>query len=258
MPTYLQLASEPVWNAQHTTDVMTAVLLDPLRVHYNRGPASIGAAGDNQHLYGRHRSRSWCLNSIYCTDRSYGTQDGRDQVGDGNWYRACDIGITGAELQAASRRMDALVRSGGAPGVAEWFGTFDGHNVVGWFEGHPSSSDDSHLWHLHVGFWTGFAADEATMRAVYGAVTGTTPAPAKSRRLFAATLEDEMPYALGKHENDARVFALFTSGLIRHIGPGEFELYGAGRDEPGAVPLIVSKDGDELNRWVATASQLLG
>jgi hypothetical protein len=172
MPSYLQLQSEPEWGAQFTPPVMNAALLGPLRSHYNLGPASVGAAGDNNHLYGRHRSYNWAKQSIYCTDRSYGTTDQRDQGGNRNWYRGFDVGIQGDELYAASHRMDALARSGQCPGLAEWFGTFNGAVVVGWFEGHPSTSDDSHLSHLHGGVWNSYADDAATMQLLYATITG--------------------------------------------------------------------------------------
>jgi len=172
VPSYLQLAQEQVWQDQYVPDNLTTLLIDPLRAFYSMGAASIGAPGDNNHLYGRHRSADWDRSSAFCTNRSYGTTDARDHGGDQNIYRAVDVGIQGEVLYAASHRVDELVRSGAAPGVAEWFGTFDGVNVVGWYEGGPSSSDDSHLWHLHVGFWNSSAEDPATLQAVLAAITG--------------------------------------------------------------------------------------
>lgn len=172
MPTYLQLWQEPVWGDQYVPGMLNALLIQPLRSHFGLGPAAIGAPGDNNHLYGRHRSANWDRTSIYCTNRSYGTTDARDKRGDQNWYRAVDVGIKGQPLYDACHRLDTLVRAGNLPGLAEWFGTFDGKTVVGWYEGHPSSSDDSHLWHLHVGLWNGSANDETTMRILYDAITG--------------------------------------------------------------------------------------
>jgi hypothetical protein len=174
VPTYLQLGSEPEWGAQYVPPAMETELLRPLRAFFNLGPALIGAPGDNNHLYGRHRSYEWAVSSRFCTDRTYGTTDRRDQGGDRNWYRGFDVGITGQPLYDASRRMDQLVRSGKAPGVAEWFGTYDGRTVVGWFEGRPSSSDTSHLWHLHGGVWNEAANDPALMKLLYLTITGQT------------------------------------------------------------------------------------
>lgn len=188
MPTYVQLASEPEWGAQFTPPAIQSGLIEPLRAFYGLGPSAVGAAGDNNHLSGRHRSYAWDRNSRYCVDRGYGTSDARDQSGDRNWYRAVDVGITGQTLFDASRRMDALVRSGRAPGVAEWFGTFDGRTVVGWFQGSPSTSDSSHLTHLHAGFWNESANDAALMQLVYAIITGTA----------AADEEDDMPMYLLK------------------------------------------------------------
>jgi hypothetical protein len=172
VPTYLQLRQEPVWIAQYVPGNLDTVLIQPLRTFFGLGPAAIGAPGDNNHLYGRHRSANWDRTSTYCTNRSYGTTDARDKRGDQNWYRAVDVGITGQKLYNACHRIDLLVRAGKLPGLAEWFGTFDGQTVVGWYEGHPSSSDDSHLWHLHVGLWNEFANDENTLHLLYDAIIG--------------------------------------------------------------------------------------
>lgn len=183
MPTYAQLSSEPppggtAWLAQITPGNMNTHLLVPLRTLYSLGPSAIGAAGDNNHVYGRHRSRDWDLSSRYCTNPSYGTTDARDKRGAGNIYRAVDIGIQGQPLWDACHRLDNAVRGGKLPGVAEWFGTFDGKTVVGWYEGHASSSDSSHLYHGHIGFWNESADDAATMQATYQVWAGTsTPAP---------------------------------------------------------------------------------
>jgi len=177
MPTYLELNREAVWRAQFVPQALNERLILPLRAHYGLGPTLIGAPGDNNHLYGRHRSRNWALASIYCTNRSYGTTDARDKRGDGNWYRAIDIGITGQPLYDACRRVDVAVRAGRLPGLAEWFGTFDGRTVVGWYQGRPSSSDSSHLTHFHGGWWNESANDFAGMNLFFRIFTGTESVP---------------------------------------------------------------------------------
>jgi hypothetical protein len=174
---YALLESEQVWHDQIVPPFMTSFLIVPLREHYGLGADLIGAPGDNNHLYGRHRSPNWDRQSRYCTDRAYGTTDARDHAGDQDWYRAVDIGITGDELHAACRRLDTAVRAGQLPEVAEWFGTFDGQTVVGWYEGHPSSSDSSHLFHMHVGFWTQYANDFRVMQRVFAVITQADPVP---------------------------------------------------------------------------------
>lgn len=175
MPTYLQLNREAVWRAQYIPDALEIHLNIQLRDHYGLGLDSVGSPGDNNHLYGRHRSADWDRTSAYCTNRSYGTTDARDKRGDQAWYRASDAGIPAPELYAACHRVDDAVRAGRLPGVAEWFGTFDGKTVVGWYQGHPSTSDSSHLTHLHVGFWNESANDRALMDLVFAIITGTAP-----------------------------------------------------------------------------------
>lgn len=174
MATYAELERELVWRQQAVAPNMDRWLIKPLRAFYSLGPTAIGSPGDNLHLRGRHRSRDWCLQSAYCTDRGYATRDARDLRGSGSWFRAVDVGITGQKLYDASRRMDALVRSGRDGGrVAEWFGTFDGVKVSGWYQGAPGSSNTSHLTHMHFGVWTENADDEDLMRLAHAAITGT-------------------------------------------------------------------------------------
>lgn len=172
MPTYDQLNTEAVWKAEVEAPANKA-FNERLRAHYGMSRSQIASKGDNHHLSGRHRSRNWTKTSQFATSRTYGAVDARDKAGDGDWLRATDIGLTGAALRAASARVDAAVRAGQLPELAEWFGTTDGKHVVGWYEGHPSSSDDSHLYHLHLGWWTKFSDDAWFFERLYAVVTGT-------------------------------------------------------------------------------------
>ncbi len=171
MVTALQLTSELQWNAEFVAPAHEAFNAR-LRAFYDKGPAEIGSKGDYNHLRGRHRSRIWDLTSAFCTDRTYATQDARDKAGNGAWLRASDVGIQGPVMWAACRRLAAAVRAGRLPAVAEWFGTFDGISVVGWYEGWASTSDSSHLRHLHVGLWTQYCNDEAQLKLLGDIITG--------------------------------------------------------------------------------------
>lgn len=170
MATYVQLESEVWWRQEYEPPALRD-FNDSLRAFFGMGRSEIGSKGDNNHMRGRHRSMAWALNSIYCTDRTYGTRDARDKSGDPNALRATDVGITGQTLYAASARLDRAVRAGLLPCVAEWFGTVDGKTVIGWYEGHPSSSDDSHLYHLHVGLWTSYATNAEQLRLLATVIT---------------------------------------------------------------------------------------
>lgn len=160
MATYAQLEAEPWWGNEYEPPAL-ADFNAWMREHYRLTKAQCGSKGDNAHLRGRHRSRTWTVNSAYCTSRTYGNTDTRDKVGPGNALRATDIGIFGERLWAASRAVDAAVRAGRLPMIAEWFGSFDGKSVVGWFQGGPSTSDSSHLSHLHLGYWTSYTNNAA-------------------------------------------------------------------------------------------------
>jgi hypothetical protein len=178
MPTYEQLAQESYWTAEFEAPAH-AELNDRLRGHFGHTRSQTGSKGDNRHLDGRHRSRKWILHSRFCSDpnRDYGTRDERDLAGDGDWLRATDLGVQGAALRAVSARVDRAVRAGLLPAVAEWFGTIDGRTVVGWYEGHPSSADDSHLYHFHFGLWTGSCNDADQLRLLGDIITGRGRTP---------------------------------------------------------------------------------
>jgi hypothetical protein len=171
MPTYAELALEPQWRDESLAPALAA-FNQRMATAFQLNPLLIGSKGDNNHLYGRHRSRRWDMTSRWCTDRSYATTAARDQIGDGNWLRATDIGISGPVHWAAAHRLDTAVRAGLLPCIAEWFGTFNGQVVVGWFEGSPSSSDTSHLTHLHVGIWTGFCDNAQQLTLLGDIITG--------------------------------------------------------------------------------------
>ena len=143
---------------------------------FKSDPMGGGTKGNAAHTYGRHRSVEWCLHSAFCTDRTYGTKDKRDRDGNPQHIRAVDVKLTRTQIREVSHRLDIAVRTGNLPQVAEWFGTFDNTNVVGWYEGHASSADDSHLEHVHVGVWTIYADDQAALNEIYDVMTGAAMA----------------------------------------------------------------------------------
>lgn len=235
MVSYLQLELESEWRDEYVSAPQQA-FNERLRTFYHLSALSVGSKGDNQHLYGRHRSRSWDLNSRYCTDRRYATTATKDRVGDGNLLRASDIGISGPTHWAAARRLDEAVRAGKLPCIAEWFGTFDGQTVTGWFEGHKSSSDDSHLSHLHVGLWTQYTTDAAQLKLLGDIIIGVKPTPKADSMIIFGKDEDFNFYrcdgqlctkvADGELENQTYFYAMYprfpdvkgpVAGLVGNI-----------------------------------------
>lgn len=167
----MSITSESWWGREIVTPELDG-LFDRLCAHFDSDPMGGGTKGNAAHTTGRHRSREWCLYSAFCTDRSYGTRDQRDRDGNPRHIRAVDVKLTATQIREVSHNLDNAVRAGRAPMVAEWFGTFDNRNVVGWYEGHASSSDRSHLEHAHVGLWTIYADDRAALDRLFAIMTG--------------------------------------------------------------------------------------
>jgi len=204
---YDELAAERWWGEETVSAAMDAAG-DRWRSHWRVGRSVIGCKGDNRHLRGRHRSRDWTRNSEHCVRRGYGDTDPRDRDAPdscGNKLRAFDIdGMPASERHAFNLRLDQAVRDGRLPCVAEWWGTFDGNTVVGWFQGRSdASADDSHLDHTHVGIWTAFVDDEEQMRLLGDIILG----------------EDTEDMTPEQANQLAEVHSLLTTG--RRLGPAQ-------------------------------------
>jgi hypothetical protein len=141
------------WYLAEVTPPNLAALNAKLRSHYNLGPMYIGSKGDLRHQRGYHRSRAFIENSPYCTNRTYSVGAAVNQGGDDNWLSAIDMTLPKAELLAVCRRLDAAARAGRIEQVTEWYGnTNDDARVDGWdnISNVVSTSDSSHLWHVHL------------------------------------------------------------------------------------------------------------
>lgn len=148
-----------------------------------------GIIGDSAHTYGYHRCRD------VLPGDDYSVQYPEDKQGDGQAASALDIswGSAASQHRATQNLMNAkndsrmnVIRSA--------FGSVDSVNVVGYdYKGnYPCTSDDSHLWHVHISVLRQFANDGAALAKVADVVVGTgssgggTPPPsgggAKLRR----------------------------------------------------------------------------
>lgn len=167
----MSITSESYWGREIVTDALND-FFHRACAHFKSNPLGGGTKGNAAHTTGRHRSREWCLHSAFCTDRTYGTVDKRDRDGNPRYIRACDVKLTPTQMRDVCHRLDKAVRAGHLPQVAEWFGTFDNKTVTGWYEGHKSSSDRSHLEHVHVGVWTKYAGDAEALNEILAVMTG--------------------------------------------------------------------------------------
>ncbi|HET9866433.1 MAG TPA: hypothetical protein VFQ06_04005 [Nitrospira sp.] len=110
-----------------------------------------------------------------------------------------------------------------------------------------------HTAHIHVSGRKTMAAELSS--APWGVLDFLPPPmPPVLTPLIVASSEDVMPYLLVKHADRPEVFALFASGLVRHIGPAEYELYTS--NEEVSVPLATTQDQAEYTRLVEAALAL--
>ncbi len=141
------------WDEEYAPDEL-AWLRTCVRAHWDLTDNDLGIKGDTGHDYGRHRSHRWLIGHGGFAD--YSIQDVRDQSPDRDVLAALDISLPLALLAEACTALLAASLTGTLPPqVAEWFGTVDGVTVVGWdaINNEPATSDSSHLYHLHLGFF---------------------------------------------------------------------------------------------------------
>lgn len=175
----MAMEDESYWEAEY----VPAPLASFATLVRNAMEVAVYMKGDTKHRKGRHRSWNWDKYSAYSTNRTYSTTKAKDLTGPRDAIRAVDIMISGQQLIESCRGLDEYVKAGKLPQVAEWFGTLNGEDVAGWFEGKPGTSDDSHLYHLHVGIWTTNVDDVEWYGVLYEAIT-------KYRTDMALTNED--------------------------------------------------------------------
>jgi len=173
---YLDLNKETVWRDERTPDSLLALASQLVR-HFGIPASAVGTRGDNNHLSGYHRSRRWIRESIYCTDRRYSVTrtPGNVSGGDGNHVAALDLSLPTTQLMTVCRRLDAAVRSGQLEKVTEWYGNVNGDQRVDGYDNIAnvlSTSDSSHLTHLHLSFDRGRVSEDHG--DVFAILTGVT------------------------------------------------------------------------------------
>lgn len=134
---------------------------------------NLGIVGDESHSYGYHLGAS----SLPSSD--YSLQTPLDRQGAAvtpNAAAAADTGYSPEYMkQVTAKLIGGLQRN--APelrSVREVFGTVDGARVAGWDQhtGQASSSDASHLWHVHISFYRAYATDVAELQKVAAFING--------------------------------------------------------------------------------------
>ena len=141
-------------------------------------PAAVlsGIVGDASHVYGYHR----CRDVLPASDYSV-AETPRDRAGDGEAASALDISLPSNLMPVVTGRLMAACKNND-PRVAnlrEFFGTLDGSTVTGWdrLAGGYTSSDDSHLWHVHLSFFRDSATDAAALAPIASVIAGSAAVP---------------------------------------------------------------------------------
>jgi hypothetical protein len=170
------------------------------------GAVLSGIVGDASHTYGYHRSRNWILASGQFGSGDYSVQLPQDHKGDADAAAALDISLPPDMIKLVTHRLIHAMRDNDARirAVREVFGTVDGTHVTGWDRHNPdritddswTSSDDSHLWHIHLSFYREFATDTAALAPIVNVCAGHGE-PMPDPEVFAT--DPAPPKPLGPH-----------------------------------------------------------
>jgi hypothetical protein len=129
-----------------------------------------GILGDKAHTYGYHRGRN------YVSGNDYSVQLAADKKGDGEAACGLDLSWSSASLQydVSARLLNAKHDARCTKVLREFYGSKDGKNVCGWdYQGsYAVSSDDSHLWHVHISFLRQYATDYNALAPVADVIIG--------------------------------------------------------------------------------------
>jgi hypothetical protein len=146
------------------------------------GAVLSGIVGDASHTYGYHRSRNWIHAGGQFGSGDYSVQLPQDRKGDGEAAAALDISLPPDMMKLVTHRLIHAMRHNDARvgAVREVFGTVDGTHVTGWDRHNPdrttddtwTSSDDTHLWHVHLSFYRELATDPAALAPVVNVCAG--------------------------------------------------------------------------------------
>lgn len=113
---------------------------------------------------------------------NYSVQLTLDRVSPKDKARALDLTMSAAEMRLRTQRLlDAAARRDPRlRAVREFYGTVDGRRVSGRIKDsatgawRSSTSDSSHLWHIHLSIFTAYCDDQAALAGVISVLSGGT------------------------------------------------------------------------------------
>jgi len=138
-----------------------------------------GIVGDRAHTYGYHRARN-----VLPSD-DYSRQLAADRRGAGDVASALDMKYSAKWMKIVTQRLIDSAEDPDDPrmeGVREFYGTVNGTTVAGrshdgdyaWIH---ASSDDSHLWHVHISVLREYANNRDKMVDLLSVIKGDDDMP---------------------------------------------------------------------------------
>ena len=111
------------------------------------------------------------------TPSDYSVQEPDDKLGSSDNASALDITLrNSSDMKKITQRLIDLTNAedGRVQVLREFYGTVDGYNVTGREvrTKRVISSDDSHLWHLHISVYRKWSGDSTAMNKVADAILG--------------------------------------------------------------------------------------
>lgn len=169
-----------------------------------------GILGDAAHTYGYHRARNVLPSSDYSVKLAL------DRHGDGWAASALDIGLDPAHMKLVTSRLLDHRHDRRLAALREFYGTVDGKQVTGWdFPSNThASSDDSHLWHVHLSIFRAYATNWTALAPVVDVIAGK-PEP---RRSTSSGTHKTLPTAPRWPLPAGHYFGLISGGNKSHGG----------------------------------------
>lgn len=176
-----------------------------------------GIVGDRAHTYGYHRAR----NVIPRND--YSAVLAADRRGDGDAASALDMKYSAKWMKIITQRLIDSAEDPNDPrmtGVREFYGTTNSAVVNGRIHNGDyawrfESSDDSHLWHVHISFLREHANNKQTMQDVLSVITneGQDNDMEQTEKIPHSATTKQVPYWKG--EKDKTVASWLRSGAYQ-------------------------------------------
>jgi len=164
-----------------------------------------GIVGDSAHTYGYHRGRD------FVSGNDYSVQTPPDKKGDGQAACALDISWNKAsDHYTVSQRLLNAKHDSRMNAAREFYGSTNGNTVCGWdyYYDYAVTSDDSHLWHIHLSILRQYCNDDAALQKIAQVITGSSAPPE----------EEDMPKQIYLYNAKNQVTTLKTAGTWYCVG----------------------------------------